>query len=130
LVADAIRTYKRIRPDLANAVPFWPLGLPGWTDPWVALGMRATSASYVIVWNRGPIGSAPGRDRQPGSSGPAELAVPVAHMAGVRATAEVLYPVLGGAVVEWRFSTGQLIVKLPGAPSACLIGLGPGSPAG
>lgn len=29
LVRDAVTTYKTIRPDLARAVPFWPLGLPG-----------------------------------------------------------------------------------------------------
>jgi alpha-galactosidase len=128
LVADAIRTYKRIRADLATAAPFWPLGLPGWEDPWVALGMRATTASYVVVWNRGLLGSAPRTDRRAGSSGPAELAVPVAHMSGANATAEVLYPVLGGAAVDWSPSTAQLMVKLPSAPAACLIGVAPGPP--
>ena len=26
--------------DLPASVSFWPLGLPGWTDPWIALGLR------------------------------------------------------------------------------------------
>jgi alpha-galactosidase len=41
LVAQAVQVYKAIRSDLAHAVPFWPLGLPRWPDPVVALGMRA-----------------------------------------------------------------------------------------
>jgi hypothetical protein len=51
-------------------------------------------------------------------------------MRGAHAVAEVLYPVLGGAVVDWSSSTGELTVTLPNAPSACLIGLAPESPAG
>ena len=38
LVADAVGVYKQIRSELACAVPFWPLGLPQWTDRWFALG--------------------------------------------------------------------------------------------
>ena len=35
-------------------VPFWPLGLPGWTDEWVALGLRCATTSYLTVWHRHP----------------------------------------------------------------------------
>jgi alpha-galactosidase len=125
LVSDAISTYKRIRPDLTTAVPFWPLGLPGWTDNWVALGMRARSASYVVVWHRGHIRGAPGTDGASAPSGPAEMAVSVPHLRGAHAVAEILYPALGGGAVDWSSSTGQLTVTLPSAPSACLIGLVP-----
>jgi alpha-galactosidase len=53
LVAQAVQVYKAIRPDLAHAVPFWPLGLPRWPDPIVALGMRARHATYLVAWRRG-----------------------------------------------------------------------------
>jgi alpha-galactosidase len=129
LVADAISTYKRIRPDLATAVPFWPLGLPGWADNWVAHGMRAPSASYVVVWHRGHLGGGPGAesasDGASAGSGPAEMAIPVAHLRGAHAVAELLYPALGGGRVDWSSSMGELTVTLPGVPSACLIGLVP-----
>ena len=59
-----------------------------------------------------------------GSSGSAVLAVPVAHV-GAEARPEVLFPALGGAVVEWHASTGELMVSLSSAPSACLVGLAP-----
>jgi alpha-galactosidase len=125
LVADAITTYKHIRPDLATAVPFWPLGLPGWADRWVALGMRARSASYVVVWDRGQIGGGQAPDGARLPTAPAEMAVPVVHMGGAPAAAKVLYPLNGGAAGNWSPSTGQLTVTLPSAPSACLIGLVP-----
>ena len=66
-MAEGIGVYKEIRADLAQSVPFWPLGLPGWADPWVSLGMRSRAATYVIVWRRhlGGNGTA-------GQSGPAE----------------------------------------------------------
>ena len=66
LVADAISAYKQIRPDLSAAVPFWPLGLPRWTDPWVALGMRSSAATYVLVWRRGTPGIDPAPDEGAG----------------------------------------------------------------
>ena len=125
LVAEAISTYKQIRPDLATAVPFWPLGLPAWEDRWVALGMRARSGSYLVVWHRGHIGSEPRTDGRASPSGPAEMALPVDHMRGAHAAAEVLYPVGGRATADWASSTGDLTVTLPNAPSACLIRLAP-----
>jgi alpha-galactosidase len=123
LVAEAISTYKRIRPDLATAFPFWPLGLPGWADNWVALGMRAPSASYVVVWHRGQIGDGPGTGTASTHSGPATMALPVAHLRATHAVAEILYPVLGGGMADWNSSTGELTVRLPRAPSACLVRL-------
>lgn len=123
LVADGVSIYKRVRLDLATAVPFWPLGLPGWADNWVALGMRAGSASYVVVWRRGHVGDGARTDGSSPHSGALEMALPVAHMSGEQAAAQVLYPLRGGAAADWDASAGQLTVRLPNAPSACLIGL-------
>jgi len=122
LVAEAISVYKQIRLDVAAAVPFWPLGLPGWTDRWVALGLRAPSAgyAYVVVWHRGPMGDAVG----PGERAePAEIVLPLAHLRDRQAVPEVMYPVRGGAGTEWSAARGELTATLPRAPSACLIRL-------
>jgi alpha-galactosidase len=106
LVAAAVAVYKGLRADLAEAVPFWPLGLPGWEDPVIALGMRAPGASYVVVWRRG---------------GDAErIALPVPGLAG--GAPEVLFPAGAGAAAGWR-AEAELVVTLPRAPSACLIRL-------
>ena len=118
LVADAISVYKRIRLELATAFPFWPLGLPGWTDSWVVLGMAARSATHVTVWHRGHVGDGL---RSGERVDPAEIVFPLAHLRDQQVVPEVGYPMLGGAEVEWRASRGELVVALPRTPSACLI---------
>ena len=120
LVRDAVDVYKQIRPALPQALPFWPLGLPGWTDSWLALGMRAADASYILAWHRG----------QPFESGqtasdPDELSLPVGHLRGRALRPEVLYPRADGPRVSWDRHRGQLTVALPDTPAACLVRLGP-----
>ncbi len=117
LVAEAVRAYQAIRADLARAVPFWPLGLPGWADPWLALGMRAEGVSYLVAWRRGPLnGSDPGR-------APAARTLPIPHLAGEPVTVSVRYPAGAGAAARWSAAGQLLTVELPRTPSACLIEL-------
>jgi alpha-galactosidase len=120
LVAEAVRVHKGLRGALASAVPFWPLGLPRWTDPWIALGLRTPRASYLTVWRRGPFdgGSGPWAGDQP------RITLPVPHLRGQRVAADVLYPRSTGAGVTWEAGAGTLSVQLPRFPSACLIRLG------
>ncbi|WP_327398137.1 glycoside hydrolase family 36 protein [Streptomyces phaeochromogenes] len=121
LVRDAVAVYKSIRGDLAEAVPFWPLGLPGWTDEWLALGMRVPgdSTSYLSVWRRG---------------GESELHLPVGHLAGRQVRTEILHPsapTAGSAV--WEGAGGRdgaghgLRVSLPRTPAVLLIRLTSGA---
>lgn len=56
-VQDAVRAHGAIRADLTTAVPSWPLGLPGWADPWLSLALHTRDVTYVAVWQRG--GAAP-----------------------------------------------------------------------
>src|SRR5260370_41373479 len=76
LVAGAVEVYKGLRADLARAVPFWPLGLPRWTDSRVALGLRAPRATYLVAWRRGPVNGS-GR-----SADPAAITPPARHLGG------------------------------------------------
>ncbi|MFE7838370.1 alpha-galactosidase [Streptomyces sp. NPDC057474] len=119
LVRHAVATYKSIRGDLAHAVPFWPLGLPGWTDEWLALGLRVPDGhergpSYVSVWRRG---------------GEAEVGLPVGHLAGTGAPvrAEILHPSAARAhsAAVWDPAAGELRVSVPRAPGVLLIRLTP-----
>ncbi|MGC8628055.1 MAG: alpha-galactosidase [Acidimicrobiales bacterium] len=120
LVADALSVYKQVRTELAAASPFWPLDLPTWAAPWVALGMRGQRTTYVLVWYRGRVVEGPPvRD----GAGPGKVTLAVAHLSGLPARAEVLYPVAQGAEVAWEAQRGELTVELPGAPSACLVAL-------
>ena len=110
LVAQAITTYKQIRADLAEALPFWPLGLPGWTDPWLAVGMRGRSATYVVVWRR---------ESSTATQVGNEVSLPIAP-SHTEAHPRLLYP-QNGALLDWNTTNGELRVSLPHCPSACLI---------
>lgn len=126
LVAEAVRVYKRIRLDLAQAFPFWPLGLPRWPDSWLAAGMRAPSATYLVAWHRGgPANGGPAPDSGPSRAilDPAHARLPVPHLRGRAVTACVLYPEDGPAAVSWDAGRGEVTVALPAPPSACLIQL-------
>lgn len=108
LVRDAVSTYKSIRGDLAAAVPFWPLGLPGWTDEWLALGMRVPGGpSCISVWRRG---------------GTDELRLPVRHLEGREVRAEILHPSAPTAGTATWDGDG-LRVTLPRTPGVLLIRL-------
>jgi alpha-galactosidase len=110
LVAAAITVYRAIRSDLAQAVPLWPLGPPGWDDPWLALALRTPDATYLTTWRRPPGGADAAR-------------LPLPHLRGQSARAEVLYPAEGPAQVSWDPAAGEALVALPEAPAACLIRL-------
>ena len=114
LVAAAVRVYKEsIRPAIAESVPFWPLGLPRWDDPWVALGLRAPGSSRLAIWRRGPTDAA----------GPAAVTLPVPHLRGAQVTPRVLYPSQARAGASWDATAGTLTVTLPGVPAACVLSL-------
>ena len=54
LVTEAVDLGRHLREDLASTVPFWPLGLPGWDDAWVALGLAGDAGCHLFVWSRDP----------------------------------------------------------------------------
>ncbi len=118
LVTDGIAVYKRIRDDLARAMPFWPLGLPRWDDNWLSLGMQRPGVSYIAAWHR-RTGNGPGGR----VSDPSRVTLPVPHLKNDEAVAELLYPSSGNARVEWLPDTGELVVTLERAPSSCLVAL-------
>ncbi|MER5939404.1 glycoside hydrolase family 36 protein [Streptomyces sp. NPDC001928] len=109
LVRDALTTYRTIRRDLARAVPFWPLGLPGWTDEWLALGMRSPDdrTTYVTVWRRG---------------GMPELRLPIDHLAHLDVRTEILHPASASAGSA-LWDGDALRVTLPRTPGVLLVRL-------
>ncbi len=115
LVAEAVRVYKTsLRSVISQSAPFWPLGLPGWDDPWIALGLRGPGVTHLTVWRRGP--------RQ--GSDTHRVTLPVSHLRGGQVTARVLYPRGAGAAAAWNADPGTLTVTLPRIPSACVVRLG------
>ncbi|WP_194924459.1 alpha-galactosidase [Catenulispora pinisilvae] len=111
-VADAVAVYKRIRTDIAASVPLWPLGLPGWTDPWIALGLRGAATTYVTVW------------RRPGEESAAGQTLLIPHLKGRDVDVSVLFPQDPKCSIGWIPGTGELTVQLPEPGTACLIAIG------
>jgi alpha-galactosidase len=107
---------------IPQSTAFWPLGLPRWDAPWVALGLRgphtpgrpgARAVSLLTVWRRGPE-----PDDKTG-----QITFPMPHLRGAAVTAEVLYPRHAGARASWNATDDTLTMRLPGLPSACVVRL-------
>ncbi|MEV7085999.1 glycoside hydrolase family 36 protein [Streptomyces sp. NPDC093085] len=126
LVQQAVAAYKRLRGDLPTAVPFWPLGLPGWADPWLALGLRpggpavageappaGGTTTYLSLWRR---------------EGEAARTLSVPHLAGRAVRVEILHPLASPGRARWRAEGAELTVELPPAPACLLLGLTPLTP--
>jgi alpha-galactosidase len=53
IVAQAVRAHKLLREQMPRSRPFWPLGLPGWDDDWVVLGLRDDQDTvFLTIWRR------------------------------------------------------------------------------
>lgn len=78
LVREAATLYPEVIAHHARALPAWPLGLPAWDDPHVAVSSATDDTSLVFVWNR----AEPGADIQ--------LSLP--RFAGGDITVETVFP--------------------------------------
>jgi alpha-galactosidase len=101
--------YKDIRPDVARAHPFWPLGLPAWNDTWIAHGLRGRESTFVAVWRRGS------------ASGDRTLVMP--HLRGVHVEPEILHSGPSEVGARWDAAEGALTVLLPHPDTAVVLRL-------
>lgn len=51
-VKEGIECYKRIRKDIPDSLPFWPLGVPRFSDGWISFGLNCGKKKYLAVWRR------------------------------------------------------------------------------
>jgi alpha-galactosidase len=103
LVRAGLAAYRETRDRLPTAVPFWPLGLPGWHDPVVALGMRDDAGELLTVWRR---------------SGPTTVRIPLMELAGHELGAEIVFPKALPTRAMWDAAAGELVIELPDEPAA------------
>ncbi|HEY9338037.1 MAG TPA: glycoside hydrolase family 36 protein [Kribbella sp.] len=54
LVRSALAAHRDILKDLDTLEPSWPLGLPNWTDEWIALSLTGPTTTYLTLWHRAP----------------------------------------------------------------------------
>ncbi|TRW17774.1 glycoside hydrolase family 36 protein [Glacieibacterium frigidum] len=92
LVAEGVAAHKAVRDMVRDAVPSWPLGLPGYHDAWLCVALDAGGARLVALWRR--------------DGGPDSITVP---LPGAKA-ARLLYPSSLGS--DWRLDGEQLFVTL------------------
>ena len=97
LVKEGLDLYKKIRSDIKDFYPFWPLGLSSYADEWVSLGMRGEKKCYLAVWRR---------------EGTQESRVlPVAGLAGKEVNVRCIYPSYAKDAYAWNERTGTLSVE-------------------
>lgn len=104
MVTNAVETAKSLRRAIATGHPYWPGGLPGWADAWIALGMRGPTEDLISVWRRD-------------GSARTELRVP--HLAGNDVTVSTVFPVdLPEWRTDWDAASGTLTVHASDADIA------------
>jgi len=94
LVREGISLYKQIRPDIRVSRPFWPLGLAGYEDTWVCLGLDSKDHGYLAVWKRS------------GDSGEIQIPLPEKYV-----SAECIYPVENDVDYTNDTNTHMLILR-------------------
>jgi alpha-galactosidase len=99
-VRSAVHVHREIRADLAAAAPQWPLGLPGWADPWLSLAMHTADTTYLAVW------------RRPDATPETTLSLP--HLRGRQIRVDVLYP---HHLPAWRWQWSPNTASLTVAPA-------------
>ncbi|MDR1799981.1 MAG: alpha-galactosidase [Bifidobacteriaceae bacterium] len=111
LVRQAADLYPEVIGHHAGAVPRWPLGLPGWEDPVVALATVVDGEALVFVWHRpGP----------PGGDVPVAVSFP--ELAGRPVSVDVVFPrTLPPWPANWDHTLGALRLDLRGAGEAARV---------
>lgn len=110
LVAEAVAAHKQVLTDIAVAHAVWPLGLPGWEDPWVVLGLGAPSGPLrVTLW------------RRPGA--PERIVLPLPSFAGHRLEIAAFFPAeQPGWSWDWDAAAAELAVTVSvSAPTARVL---------
>jgi alpha-galactosidase len=104
IVASAVAVAKSSRNTLRTSTPYWPIGLPAWDDPWVALGLRGAAEDTLSLWWRG---------------GKREIELEIPHLKGLAVEVETIFPTaLTAWTTEWS-QEGTLRIRAgSSAPSA------------
>jgi alpha-galactosidase len=108
-VKEAITYYKSIRSDIRKALPYWPLGLSHYTNPWVSLGLMVEGRDHLAVWRR--------------NSQTPFMTIPVNHLKGKEIKVLCAFPEKENCSYTWNKETGELTVELPNPVSARLFRL-------
>jgi alpha-galactosidase len=109
LVTEAVAAHRDIAPVIARSTPSWPLGLPGWDNPWLALalddGESMSMSMLLTMW------------RRPGSAAVTHLELP--GLRGHDVSVEPVFPLaLESWAVSWDQASARLTVEAGAADAA------------
>ena len=92
---------KHVQPVIGESKPFWPMGLPGWNDKVLALGLDAGDRALATVWSRDSEGG--------------DVRLHLDRWTGRAGEVSAVYPVDGYAQwpVHWDAASGELVVTVP-----------------
>lgn len=107
LVKEGLDFYKKIREDIPASVPFWPIGLPAFKDPWVSFGLRTENNTYLAVWRLDTV-----EERR-------TLSIP--HLQGADVEIRLGYPTGKPCSWHWKQQEGMLEVSLPASYTARIL---------
>lgn len=107
LVREGIACYKEIRGDIRNGIPFWPLGMAEFTDPWFAFGLNCGNKLYLAVWRH---------------AGEARCDLPIPQLKGKEhAAIRGIYPNFSQDTAKLDCGTGVVSVSLAREKTARLF---------
>ncbi len=95
LVKEGIDCYKRIRPEIKNALPFYPLDIADNEDLWVCAGLKTHKKAYLAVWKRQMEGKSNQRRIQAGTEcSETTLSIPLSSLPFAESGVQVscIYP--------------------------------------
>lgn len=105
LIKNAINVYKReVQPIISRSVPFWPNGLPRWSDPVVSYGLMFGDEVLLTVWAR----------EVPSGGQRVDFSLPSFEGADTEVTS--LFPAVSGFDVwkmDWDANRGMFVVEVP-----------------
>jgi len=109
LVRSAVVAQRAVLTVIERALPFWPLGLPAWEDPWVALGLRDPDGDALLsLW------------RRPGAAD--TVVIPLPRWRGEEILVDMFFPdAPEGWSWRWDGATGELHVSAGVAPTARVL---------
>ena len=107
IIREQFAFYKSIRRDIPNALPFWPLGLAGEGDDWIALGLDFGDCLRIALWRLG---------------GDETCGLPLPKYTGKDLQVKVAFPAADTACQHsWSKETGILDVILPQKETARIL---------
>ncbi len=107
VVVEGIRYYKKIRGRIKEGVPFWPLGIPSFSDSWISAGLNCGNILYLAVWKL---------ERLPDT-----CTMPLLAVKAKMVTIKCGFPENADCSFEWIDSSSSLRVSFPGEHCARLF---------